>query len=311
MWMSASTSSLRVDRGADRFDIRGAGALADQQALRLDPQHDGHQHQQRADGQGADRVERTVAGDDRQADAEEGEHQPEQCRNILQQHDRQLRRLGVPDELEPAVVAAHAIGLAHGGAQRERLEHHRHDAAPAIGSHGVFQRVRMRELVDALVDREHPADAEQDDGDHERVDVPLAAVAERMLRVGLALRRRRPPRSSSTWLPVSATECTASASIEADPETAHAMNLVIAIPRFASIAAMIALVPPSALTALPRSVLILGCSDMDTLPAIAILGAGSMGGAILSGLVQPGVAVSGPIRVTNRTEAKAAGLRSR
>jgi pyrroline-5-carboxylate reductase len=49
---------------------------------------------------------------------------------------------------------------------------------------------------------------------------------------------------------------------------------------------------------------------MDTLPAIAILGAGSMGGAILSGLVQPGVAVNGPIRVTNRTEAKAAGLRS-
>jgi pyrroline-5-carboxylate reductase len=49
---------------------------------------------------------------------------------------------------------------------------------------------------------------------------------------------------------------------------------------------------------------------MDTLPAIAILGAGSMGGAILNGLVQPGTAVSGPIRVTNRTEAKAAALRS-
>ena len=45
---------------------------------------------------------------------------------------------------------------------------------------------------------------------------------------------------------------------------------------------------------------------MDTLPAIAILGAGSMGGAILNGLVQPGTAVSGPVRVTNRTEAKAA-----
>jgi pyrroline-5-carboxylate reductase len=49
---------------------------------------------------------------------------------------------------------------------------------------------------------------------------------------------------------------------------------------------------------------------MDTLPAIAILGAGSMGGAILNGLVQPGTAVSGPVRVTNRTEAKAAALRS-
>ncbi|HEY9477736.1 MAG TPA: pyrroline-5-carboxylate reductase [Microbacteriaceae bacterium] len=49
---------------------------------------------------------------------------------------------------------------------------------------------------------------------------------------------------------------------------------------------------------------------MDTLPAIAILGAGSMGGAILNGLVQPGTAVSGPVRVTNRSEAKAAALRS-
>ncbi|HUG50680.1 MAG TPA: pyrroline-5-carboxylate reductase [Terrimesophilobacter sp.] len=49
---------------------------------------------------------------------------------------------------------------------------------------------------------------------------------------------------------------------------------------------------------------------MDTLPAVAILGAGSMGGAILNGLVQPGTAVSGPVRVTNRTEAKAAALRS-
>lgn len=47
-----------------------------------------------------------------------------------------------------------------------------------------------------------------------------------------------------------------------------------------------------------------------TLPAISILGAGSMGGAILSGLLQPDVDVNGSIRVTNRTEAKAALLRS-
>nr|WP_307807428.1 pyrroline-5-carboxylate reductase [Naasia sp. SYSU D00948] len=36
------------------------------------------------------------------------------------------------------------------------------------------------------------------------------------------------------------------------------------------------------------------------LPTIAILGAGSMGGAILQGLRQPGVTVEGGIRVTNR-----------
>jgi pyrroline-5-carboxylate reductase len=42
-----------------------------------------------------------------------------------------------------------------------------------------------------------------------------------------------------------------------------------------------------------------------TLPSIAIIGAGAMGGAILSGLLAPGVTVEGGIRVTNRTEAKA------
>ena len=46
-----------------------------------------------------------------------------------------------------------------------------------------------------------------------------------------------------------------------------------------------------------------------TLPAIAILGAGSMGGAILAGLLAPEVTVEGGIRVTNRTELKAAALR--
>lgn len=44
-----------------------------------------------------------------------------------------------------------------------------------------------------------------------------------------------------------------------------------------------------------------------SLPTIAMLGAGSMGRAILSGLLAPGVQVAG-IRVTNRSEAKAAEL---
>jgi hypothetical protein len=48
-------------------------------------------------------------------------------------------------------------------------------------------------------------------------------------------------------LPVSASECTPSASIELDPENANAMNFVTAIPRFARSAAIIALFPPDAL----------------------------------------------------------------
>lgn len=49
---------------------------------------------------------------------------------------------------------------------------------------------------------------------------------------------------------------------------------------------------------------------MVSLPSIAILGTGSMGGAILSGLVSPDVTVEGGIRVTNRTTAKATPLAS-
>jgi pyrroline-5-carboxylate reductase len=52
----------------------------------------------------------------------------------------------------------------------------------------------------------------------------------------------------------------------------------------------------------------MGDSD-DGLPAVAFLGAGAMGGAILAGLVAAGVEVRGGIRAVNRTEAKAATLR--
>ncbi len=54
--------------------------------------------------------------------------------------------------------------------------------------------------------------------------------------------------------------------------------------------------PSSASASAPQS---------QPLPSIAIIGAGAMGGAILRGLAQPGVAVRGGIRVTNRTAAKA------
>lgn len=46
----------------------------------------------------------------------------------------------------------------------------------------------------------------------------------------------------------------------------------------------------------------------DSLPALAFLGAGSMGGAILSGVVASGIRVDGGITATNRTPEKAAAL---
>jgi pyrroline-5-carboxylate reductase len=77
----------------------------------------------------------------------------------------------------------------------------------------------------------------------------------------------------------------------------------MAIPRLAAIAAIIARLPPLSLTP-PTYTLTVTVS----LPQIAILGAGSMGGAILAGLLSPEVHAEG-ITVTNRTEVKAAALR--
>ncbi|MBO9577529.1 MAG: pyrroline-5-carboxylate reductase [Microbacteriaceae bacterium] len=47
----------------------------------------------------------------------------------------------------------------------------------------------------------------------------------------------------------------------------------------------------------------------DSLPAVAFIGAGSMGGAILQGLIASGIPVAGGIRAVNRSEEKAASLR--
>lgn len=49
---------------------------------------------------------------------------------------------------------------------------------------------------------------------------------------------------------------------------------------------------------------------VDSLPSLAFLGAGSMGGAILRGVVASGIAVEGGIVATNRSRAKAAELAS-
>ncbi|GAA3130990.1 hypothetical protein GCM10020001_061300 [Nonomuraea salmonea] len=69
----------------------------------------------------------------------------------------------------------------------------------------------------------------------------------------LALAARLPPTSSSTWLPESATEWMPSASIDEEPVKTAATNLATAIAKFADNAAMIALVPPLALTDLLHS----------------------------------------------------------
>ncbi len=171
----------------------------------------------------------------------EGEGEAGERRDVLEQDHRELRRLGPPHELDPALLAAHVVGLLDRGAQGERLEHDRDDEH-ADRDQRVLQRVRVLELVDTLIDREHATDREQDDRDDEGVHVTGAAVAEWMRFVGLAL-ERRPPMSSSTWLPAAASEWTLSASIALEPESRKAMNFAIAMPVLASSAATIARTP--------------------------------------------------------------------
>ncbi|ALD11906.1 pyrroline-5-carboxylate reductase [Clavibacter capsici] len=52
-------------------------------------------------------------------------------------------------------------------------------------------------------------------------------------------------------------------------------------------------------------------ADVVRLPSLAMLGTGSMNGAILGGLLQPGVEVDGDVRVTTRSAASAAALAER
>ncbi len=162
--------------------------FADEQALGLDAEGDRDEDQQRADHQGADRVEHGIVRDRGQADAEEREDETGESGDVLEQHDGQLGRLRVAHERDPRLaLRAHVVALFHGRAQRERLEADRDDEHRDRDP-DVLELVRVGELVDALVDREQAADREQDDRDDERVDVALAAVAERVLLVGCAPR---------------------------------------------------------------------------------------------------------------------------
>ena len=102
------------------------------------------------------------------------------------------------------------------------------------------------ELLVALVEREQAADGEEHDRDEEGVDVALAAVAEGVLRRGGALGPLAADEQQRLVAGVGE-RVDASASIDDEPLSAKATNLVTAIPMFASKAATTALFPPPAM----------------------------------------------------------------
>ncbi|MBG9885460.1 hypothetical protein ABE10_02430, partial [Bacillus toyonensis] len=162
--------------------------LADQQALGLDPEHDGDEDEQRADHERAQCVEHRIAGEDRQAHPEQGEDEADERADVLQQHDRELGGLRTADEGDPGLsLLPHLVALPDGRAQGEGLQadrDHQHDEREPPP--GLVELVRVGQLLDAFVDREETADGEEDDRDDEGVDVPLASVPERVLAIGVA-----------------------------------------------------------------------------------------------------------------------------
>ncbi len=183
-WMIRRTDSADSRRLGDRGDVGRRRRLADQQALHLDRQHDRDDDEQEADGERPDGVPAGVAGGVGEDHAREREEQADQRAGVLEQHDRQLGLLGTPDPVQPAAAGrAVRVGLLVGGAQREALQQHREQQDPD-GDREVLDIVGVAELLDPLVDREQAAHREQHEGDDERPEVPLAAVAERVRRVG-------------------------------------------------------------------------------------------------------------------------------
>ena len=122
-------------------------------------------------------------------DADQREDQAEQRAGVLEQHDRQLRGLGPADEVAPRRSCRGSWFDSWIAVRNEKLSSTIATTSTAIGTHlPLGDRLRVRDLVVGLVEREQATDAEQHDRHDERVDVAVPAVAEGVFRGGLALR---------------------------------------------------------------------------------------------------------------------------
>ena len=129
-----------------------------------------------------------VVGGERGPDCGEREHEADEGAEVLEEDHRELRVLRPADELPPTAVTADVVGLDDCGAEGEALQHDGEEE-DADGDLRRLHVVGVADLGDALVDGEGTTEAEQHEGDDEGPEVALAAVAERVRRVG------RPPGS--------------------------------------------------------------------------------------------------------------------
>ena len=103
----------------------------------------------------------------------QSQQQTNQGTGILQQNHRKFRGTGLVDELEPGPTATGAVGLTNRRPEREALQDDRQDQHPESPGRRR-QRLRVLNLVDALVDRKESTDKEQHDCHDEAVEVTRA-----------------------------------------------------------------------------------------------------------------------------------------
>ena len=145
---------------------------------------------------------------------------------------------------QPRRLPRNGLRLVHGGAEREPLE----DDGADEDADGPPERLRLvgvAQLLDALVDGEGAAEEEQHQGDDEAPEVALAPVAEGVRRRGLPCPpggRRRAAGPGCRCRPASARPRRGGWPTASRPSPT---NLMTAMPRLASSAAMMALRLPS------------------------------------------------------------------
>ena len=153
----------------------------------------------------------------RQADGRDDE--ADQSGGVLEE-DRSERRIGRGHHLLDHVTTeqfGRRSGLTNRPQKGDPLEHEG-KRQHHVADDKVRRRLGRDQLLDSVRDRNGGAGHEQAERREQGPDVRLAPVAEWMRTVGRSVDRRLAT-SRNTSLPVSAQECAASASIDADPVT--------------------------------------------------------------------------------------------
>ncbi len=183
-WMQRRTVGKSSIVRRIRADDLGPGRFADEQAAHLDHENDRDCDEQGADREAAHAVPAAVAGDVGDDDAQERDREADEGGRVLEEHDGEVGALGVADELPPRLArGTDLVRLRDTGPERQASNTIDPSSTP-IAQPALSISCGLGELLDALEDREHAAEAEQHERDDERVEVADGAVAERMLRVG-------------------------------------------------------------------------------------------------------------------------------